>query len=183
MYLKLMRRLTAGSALLGAAAAGAGCDEVIEVRNSPPAVALADYCFEVLEGRRRVFLVLDIADLERDPVDVELVRCDEGEAPPCRGAVLALGPGGHGNHGLAAGRTQSPVRHPVEWAHVDDCAVEGCDDRCPDAPLSRVSACAALPASPPEELTVTVYASDDPLRERRQQIVSGTFSALRPCDQ
>lgn len=99
--------------------ATAACDEDFDVGNAAPDVVVDGWC----TADERVYLVVSIFDLERDPVD--LAACIGGQG-------LATGASGDGLQGL----TSEPEgqRHYIEWAEGADCVCPAGGDGCAAPP-------------------------------------------------
>lgn len=111
------RRVRAGlrcAVALGLMTLSAACDEQIEVGNAQPSATIEGWC--TAEGR--TYLVVDIRDLESDPVD--LAVCQP------QGPALGTGPAGDGLFGLSSEPTGR--RHLVEWAAGGECACPRSED-------------------------------------------------------
>lgn len=85
-----------------------GCDQSIEIENQAPTAELVGWCTDL----ERTYLVIDVVDLEGDPVD--LAVCGRG------GAAVATGSAGDGFDGLSSEPDAPGRRHRVQWANRPD---------------------------------------------------------------
>lgn len=160
--------------------ATAACDDLYTVANLPPSASAEAICTQ--DGR--FFVLLNVRDPERDPVDLELVR-----TTPER-AILPTGTAGDGLAGLTSDRTPKGLPHRIEWAAADSpalcslapCAPAECQParrvEQPTAPLSKVSTCAPRPDTMPPSLALEVYASDG---KSPPTVTSADVSFVGPC--
>lgn len=117
------------------------CDEKIEARNHPPTVTAKALC----EVDGQAYFVVDVIDLQAEPVDV-LVEVEGQRAAP--------GGGGDGLFGLISSQSAPGMRHWIEWA-VEPSA---CDYSFPD--LAGTAGCAPRPANIPTRVTGRLVFSD-----------------------
>lgn len=106
-----MRRTLLVPALVAGCGLSAGCDEIVNVRNVAPEVAIDRLC----TVDDRLFLEVSVRDYERDPVDLAVIVAD-GDAP----FIAVPGPTGDGVIGLTTDRTE-PIAHRIELAAPSVC--------------------------------------------------------------
>lgn len=106
----MKRTLQALSILVGGGLS-IGCDEIVNVRNVAPEVAIDSLC----TVDDRLFIEVSVRDYERDPVDVAIIVAD-GDAS----FVAVPGPTGDGVIGLTSDRTDA-IAHRIELAAPSVC--------------------------------------------------------------
>ncbi|MFN3198479.1 MAG: hypothetical protein ACE366_08695 [Bradymonadia bacterium] len=150
-------RFVSKLALAGTAAFWAvtqtACTDEYTLPNVAPEVQAIAYC----QQNDRTYLVLEVFDIERDPIDVSI----QVSGAPCGGSSLAVGPTGSGVIGLNSERADHPRRisgerpevHLIEWASGDDvqylCAAE-----------QETTNCCVLEAAAPNSIEVRLSATD-----------------------
>ncbi len=148
----------------------AACDELVDVRNRPPAAEAIGLCSE----GDRLFVLVRLTDLEMDPADLELV------ADLSTGAArIPTGPAGDGLTGLSTDRTPDGRLHRIEWAAPCGPDVTPCTPPCErlGPSLSGVQACALRPEAPPAALTLRAIARD----EATGAPTESALTATSPC--
>ena len=153
----------------------ANCTDEYNLPNLSPEVEATNYCQQ--DGR--TYIVVDVYDLERDPIDL---RVEIGEGVGGCVGPMRVGPTGSGTVGLNSERrsqtqgsvSQRPQTHFIEWAGEE---AEGsvCD------PNSEVTTCCALPAEAPAEIQLTLQATDSDDEVESQWTGTLPLNEM-PCD-
>lgn len=129
-------------ALIAAAALAVGaCDEKIEVRNSPPEVTPRALC--AVDGR--VYFVVEVVDVQADPVDLVVLVEDQRVAP---------GAAGDGLFGVRSTKSSPGAEHWIEWGTTP----QACDNAFPE--LDGASGCRPLSGPPPARVSGRILSGD-----------------------